>query len=87
MIGFAEIRNGPKHMRDVLAERADEVRDRREVRGRIAAQRDERHVLATRRLDRPAADDAVRVGDEDHLEQQRWGRAANRERSIACSNR
>ena len=52
-------------------ERAHELGDRREVRRRVAAQRDERHVLPTRRLDPTAADDPVGVGDEHHLEQHR----------------
>ena len=55
----------------VVAQLADEVRDRREVRARVAAQRDEGDVLAAGALDAAAADDAVRVGEQHDLEQHR----------------
>lgn len=63
--------HAPEHVRDVGAERANEVRDRGEVRRVIAAERDERDVLTTRLGDRAAADEAVGVRDEDDLEEER----------------
>ena len=64
--------------RDVLAQCADEVCDRRAVRARIARERDERHVLRARAFDAAAAHDALGVGEEHHFEQhgRRIGRGA-----------
>ena len=61
-----------EHVGDILAERAHEVSNRRAVRRGIAAQGDERDVLATRRLDLPTADHATGVRDEHHREQHGW---------------
>ena len=56
---------------DILAQRAHDVRDRREVRRGVAAERDERHVLAARALDSATAHDALRVREEHHLQEHR----------------
>jgi hypothetical protein len=58
-----------EHIGDVFAERADEAGDRREMRRLIAAEGDEGHVLPASPLDRPAADNAARIGEQDNLQQ------------------
>jgi len=58
---------------DIVAQRAHEVRDRREVRRLVAAEGDERHVLLARPGDRAAADDPARVGEKHDLQQRRRG--------------
>ena len=64
-----------KDLRDVVAERADKVRDGGEVRRGHAAQRHERHVLLAHPLNRPTAHNALRVREEHDLEQHgRWVR-------------
>ena len=50
-----------EHVRGLVADRTDELRDRRAVRRLIAAQRDERHVLGARPRDRPTTHDAARI--------------------------
>src|SRR5205085_9665230 len=66
-----------KHARDLVAQRAHEVRDRGKVRGVIAGERDERDVIPAEALDAAAADDAVRIRHEHDLEKYRgrvgWG--------------
>ena len=52
-------------------ERADELRDGREVRRGVPAERDERHVLSAEALDSAAADDAVGVGAQDDGQEHR----------------
>jgi hypothetical protein len=61
-----------EHPRDVLAHRAHEVRDRGEMRRGVAAEGNERHVFLAGPFDPTAADDALRVGEEHYLQQQRW---------------
>lgn len=70
-LGVANRDHRPKHPRDVLAQCAHEGRDRREMRRGVAAQGDERHVFLAGPLDPTAADDALRVGEEHHLQQHR----------------
>ena len=57
-----------KDLRDVVAERADKVRDGGEVRRGHAAERHERDVLLAHALDRAAADDPLRVREQHDLE-------------------
>ena len=63
---------------DVLAPRTYEVRDRRNVWTRVAAQGNEGHVVLTRPRDPPAPDDAMRIRAEDDLQEhtRRIGRRA-----------
>jgi hypothetical protein len=58
-----------EHVGDVRTQRADEVRDGGEVRGGVATQGDEGHVLAAQALDPAAAHDAVRVRAQDDREE------------------
>ena len=69
-----------EHPRDVVTQRAHELRDRREVRRPRAAERDEGHVLFAGPRDATTAHDALRVGEQHDLEQQRRriGRRAGR---------
>ena len=60
-----------KDARHLVPERADEPGQRGEVRRRVAAQGDEGDVLATSAFDAAAADDALRISKQDHLEQHR----------------
>jgi len=66
-----------EHVRDVGAEGAHELRDGREVRGGVPAERDEGHVLAAEPLDGPAAHDPVRIRTQHDREQHR-GRVRRR---------
>jgi len=56
------------YRRDIVAERADELGNRCEVRRRHAAQRHERHVRLADPLDRPAPHHALRVREAHDLE-------------------
>lgn len=58
-----------EYLRDVVTKRADQVRDGGEVRRGHAAQRHEGHVLLAHPLDRSAADNVLRVGEQHRLEQ------------------
>lgn len=59
--------------RDLIANGAHKLGDRREVGRRVPAERDKGDMLATQPLDAATADHPVRVGDEDHLEEhRRW---------------
>ena len=68
---IADRQHGREHPGDVLSQGAHETGDCREVRARIPAQGNERHLLATRAFDRPAAHDPARVGEEHHLQEHR----------------
>ena len=54
---------------NVVANGTDKVGQRGEVRGLIAGQGDEGDVVAAGALDLAAADDALRIGEQDDLEQ------------------
>ena len=58
-----------KYLRDLVAERANEVGDSGEVRRGVAGQCNKDDVLTAGGLDVAAADDALTVGEEDDLEQ------------------
>jgi len=60
-----------KDARDILAQRAHELRDRGEVRRALATERGEGHVLLAGPLDLTAAHNPLRVRQEHDLEQQR----------------
>jgi hypothetical protein len=64
-----------EHLRDILAQRADEARDRGKVRRLLATQRHERDVLLARALNTPTAHDALRVGEQHDLGQHPGGYA------------
>lgn len=72
--------------RDRIPQSTHEVGNRGEVRRVIAAQRDKGHVLLAEAFDAAAADHAVRIRDEHHLEQEAWwvGRRAGRIVMKAC---
>lgn len=80
-LGVADRDHRGEHPRDVLAERAHEVGNRREVRRGVPTQRDERDVVATALFDPPAAHDTVGAPDEHHLEEHR-GRGRRSARGI-----
>jgi len=61
----------PEHPGDVLAHAADEVGDGGEMRAAIAAQGDEGHLFPASPLDATAADNALRIGEQHHLQQHR----------------
>lgn len=52
--------------------RAHEAGDGGEVRCTVPGQREKGDVLAAGTFDAPAADNALRIGEQDHLEQHRW---------------
>ena len=70
-VALPHARIGGEHLRDVIAERADKVGNCRDMRGDHAAEGHERHVFLAQPLNRPTAYDALRVREEDHLEQHR----------------
>jgi len=63
----ADGQHSGKDLRDVVVQRAHELRDGGAVRRGIAAQRDERHVVLARSLDTATADNALRVREQHHL--------------------
>ena len=63
--------HGGEDPRDVVAQRAHELRDGGEVRRAIATQRDERHVFFARPGDLSAADDPLRIREQHDREEQR----------------
>jgi len=65
-LSVADREHRRQYFRDRVIERADKVRDRREMRRRVSAERDERHVVLARPLDAPTADDALRVCEQHH---------------------
>jgi hypothetical protein len=70
-LGVADRDHRSEHPRDVRAQRAHEVRDRREMRTGIAAQGNEPHMLATGPLDPAAAHAPLGVREEHHLQDHR----------------
>ena len=60
---IADGEDGREDVRDVLAQRADEVGEGGAVGRGVAAQGDERDVLLAGPRDAAAADDALRVGE------------------------
>jgi hypothetical protein len=68
---IANRQHRPEDARDVVAERTHELRDGGEMGRLVPAERDKRHVLAAGLLDSATANNAVGVGGEDHLEEQR----------------
>ena len=69
-----------EYQRDVLAHAADEVGDGGEMRAAIAAQGDKGHLVAAGPFNATAADNALRIGKQHHLQQhrRRIGRGARR---------
>jgi hypothetical protein len=68
---------------DRLARAADESRERREVRLRIAGQRNERDVLTARPLERTAAHQPERVPEQNRRQQHRRCVRARTHRVVA----
>jgi len=83
---IADRHDGGEHVRDGVAQRADEVGDGGEVRGGVAAEGEEGDVLAAEARDPTAADDTVRVRTEHDLEQH-GGRIRGRARVVVAEAR
>lgn len=70
-LAVAHRQDGREDRRDLVAQRADEVGNRREVGPGVTAQRDERDVVLAGLGDGTAAHDPPRVREQDHAEQHR----------------
>ena len=68
-LAIADGEHGAEDLGDVLAQRADEVGDGREVWLTIAGECDESHLLDAGLRDETTGDEAARVGEEDYLEE------------------
>jgi hypothetical protein len=85
-LALANANHCGKDLLDVLLTAADEICNRREVRGTVTTQGHERHVVAAGALDSPAAHNALRIGEQHHLQQhrRRVGRRAPQIIVVVC---